>query len=891
MKYLIRSWVRRCFMGRSLWSAGRRSLQSAGERRALLQLETLEDRTTPSFVGVKMLELVPGPSSSFPKDFTEVNGIVYFSALDDTGFELWRTDGTTAGTYRVADINPGPGSSYPRELTNVNGKLVFRATDGDNGYELWIYDPASNNLQMVDIRSGPESSYPAHLFFASDTANGTLFFSAHDGTHEEELWKSDGTVAGTVLVKDINDGFLGSGSSSPQWFADVNGIVYFRAFRPASGHELWRTDGTEGGTWMVSDIRPGGGSSFPEFLTNVNGTLFFSATHDDYGRSLWKSDGTAEGTVLVWDPATTSENVHFGNFINVGGTLFFTADDGSGNNVELWKSDSTTEGTVLVRDINPSGQSLPRYLTNINGTLYFVANDGTHGDELWKSNGTEEGTVLVADINPASADVRYLTNVNGMLFFSAIHPTYGRELWMSDGTAVGTVVVADINSGANSDPRYLANVNGTLFFRASRGSSDGHELFRTAIATTLTITSGNNQSTTVGTAFSSPLVVRVLDQFGEPMEGVPVAFTAPSSGASAVFGSSHTITVTTDANGLAQVTPVANTIAGTYTVTASVNSLTASFTLTNNPDAPAALQIVSGNNQNTTVNTAFGSPLVVQLVDQYGNAVSQSGVSVTFTAPSSGASATLNSSTVNTDANGQAQVTATANTIAGSYQVQVTSGSLTGVQFSLTNNPAAPAALQIVSGNNQNTTVNTTFGSPLVVEVRDQYGNPVPNVNVTFTAPSSGASALFGGNSTITVTTDANGQASVNADANTTAGSYNVTASVGSLSVNFALTNVAGPIAAVQFRIQPPTSVSVGQRFRVQVVLLDQYGNVVKRPNTGVRLSLRAGSGLSGTLVKQTSIYGLATFGDLVLSAPGRYRLVARLGNGLQVISRAIRVV
>jgi len=246
---------------------------------------------------------------------------------------------------------------------------------------------------------------------------------------------------------------------------------------------------------------------------------------------------------------------------------------------------------------------------------------------------------------------------------------------------------------------------------------------------------------------------------------------------------------------------------------------------------------------------------------------------------------------VNTDANGQAQVTATANTIAGSYQVQVTSGSLTGVQFSLTNNPAAPAALQIVSGNNQNTTVNTTFGSPLVVEVRDQYGNPVPNVNVTFTAPSSGASALFGGNSTITVTTDANGQASVNADANTTAGSYNVTASVGSLSVNFALTNVAGPIAAVQFRIQPPTSVSVGQRFRVQVVLLDQYGNVVKRPNTGVRLSLRAGSGLSGTLVKQTSIYGLATFGDLVLSAPGRYRLVARLGNGLQVISRAIRVV
>ncbi|MCX8139829.1 MAG: Ig-like domain-containing protein, partial [Gemmataceae bacterium] len=176
--------------------------------------------------------------------------------------------------------------------------------------------------------------------------------------------------------------------------------------------------------------------------------------------------------------------------------------------------------------------------------------------------------------------------------------------------------------------------------------------------------------------------------------------------------------------------------------------------------------------------------LVVQLVDQYGNAVSQSGVSVTFTAPSSGASATLSSSTVNTDANGQAQVTATANTVAGSYQVQVTSGSLTGVQFSLTNNPAA--------------------------------------------------------------------------------------------------------LSQLAFSIQPPTSVSVGQRFRVQVQLRDQFGNVVRLPNVAIRLSLRAGSGLSGTLLKRTNASGLATFGDLSLSQPGRYRLVARLGNGLQVLSRVI---
>jgi hypothetical protein len=466
-----------------------------------------------------------------------------------------------------------------------------------------------------------------------------------------------------------------------------------------------------------------------------------------------------------------------------------------------------------------------------------------------------------------------------------------------------TITVTTGSNGQASSGAFSANtVAGSYQVQVTSGSLTGVQFSLTNdpdAPAALVIVSGDNQNTTVNTAFGNPLVVQLVDQYGNAVSqsGVSVTFTAPSSGASASFGGNNTITVTTGSNGQASSGAFsANTVAGSYQVQVTSGSLTGvQFNLTNDPDAPAALIIVSGDNQNTTVNTAFGNPLVVQLVDQYGNAVSQSGVSVTFTAPSSGASASFggnNTITVTTGSNGQASSGVfSANTVAGSYQVQVTSGSLTGVQFNLTNDPDAPAALVIVSGDNQNTTVNTAFGSPLVVEVRDQYGNPVPNVNVTFTAPSSGASALFAGNSTITVTTDANGQATVNVDANTIAGSYAVTATVGSLSVNFALTNEAGPIAAIQFRIQPPTNVGTGQRFRAQVVLLDQYGNVVRRPNTGVRLSLRAGSGLSGTLVERTSIYGLATFGDLVLSTPGRYRLVARLGNGLQVISRAIVVV
>src|SRR5262249_27563073 len=125
-----------------------------------------------------------------------------------------------------------------------------------------------------------------------------------------------------------------------------------------------------------------------------------------------------------------------GDLTNVNGTLFFTASDGS-HGQELWKSDGTAAGTVLVKDINPgSNGSNPTSLTNVNGTLFFTANDGSHGQELWKSDGTAAGTVMVKDINPGSSaygnsSPTDLTNVNGTLFFSAYDAAHGGELWKS----------------------------------------------------------------------------------------------------------------------------------------------------------------------------------------------------------------------------------------------------------------------------------------------------------------------------------------------------------------------------------------------------------------------------------------------------------------------------
>jgi hypothetical protein len=228
------------------------------------------------------------------------------------------------------------------------------------------------------------------------------------------------------------------------------------------------------------------------------------------------------------------------------------------------------------------------------------------------------------------------------------------------------------------------------------------------------------------------------------------------------------------------------TVAKPYNVTVTItdsggSSVTANSTLTVNAAAPSSIKVTSGNNQTTTVGSAFASPLQATVTDKYGNPVS--GVSVTFTAPSSGASGTFSngqtSITVTTNTSGIASVAFTANTKAGSYKVTATvPGVATPASFTLTNKAGPPVSITVTGGNNQTTPIGTAFASPLQVTVTDKYGNPVSGVSVTFTAPSSGASGTFSnGQTSITVTTNASGIASVKFTADKNKGTYNVKAS------------------------------------------------------------------------------------------------------------------
>jgi len=436
-------------------------------------IEMLEDRRLLS--AVMVADINAGASSSSPGSLLASNSALLFSATDAThGDELWRSDGTTAGTFLVRDINP-TGDSDPISLVKLGGIVLFHADDGVHGAELWRTDGTAAGTFLVKDIDPAGSGYPDYL----TQVDGIVYFSADDPVNGVELWRTDGTAAGTFLVKDI---WPGSTGSNPYPLFDANGLLVFSANDGTNGRELWVTDGTALGTRMIKDIRPGGGSN-PMGFAEINGTVLFGADDGVHGFELWQTDGTPEGTVMVKDINPTGPGLSTEQGVVVNGTLFFAASDGT-NGVELWKSDGTAAGTVMVTNINPTGSSDPYDLFNANGTLYFAADDGTHGNEPWRSDGTTAGTTMLRDIDPGASSgiaTPYFAQLDGVIFFAATETNHGREVWKTDGTEAGTQFAADISPGSsNSSPRYFTEMNGAMCFTANDGTH-GRELWRVTL--------------------------------------------------------------------------------------------------------------------------------------------------------------------------------------------------------------------------------------------------------------------------------------------------------------------------------------------------------------------------------------------------------------------------
>jgi ELWxxDGT repeat protein len=378
-------------------------------------------------------DLRPGPDSAGSNHITAVGSTVYFGAYDGNASEgLWKSDGTAAGTTFVKDTaTPQSASPQPYNLSNMNGTLYFFTDDDDSNCiagQFWKSDGTAAGTSILKTVGGTCFDDSNSIIFSPLIAlNGAIYFTVTGPHREAQLWRSDGAAAGTQLVKTLSATPIELPSTG---LATLNGALFFNAYDSINGYELWSSDGTAAGTHLFKDINPTG-DSYPVAITAASGSLFFSAYTATNGRELWHSDSTPAGTQLVSDANPGPASSDPAALTPVNNMLFFSSlDDAHGR--ELWKSDGTTGGTSLVSDIAPGPDSsgLAR-LTSANGTLYFTASNESSGYELWKSDGTSAGTALIQDIAPgrANANPGQLVLAGNYLFFSADDGRTGRELW------------------------------------------------------------------------------------------------------------------------------------------------------------------------------------------------------------------------------------------------------------------------------------------------------------------------------------------------------------------------------------------------------------------------------------------------------------------------------
>ncbi|MFZ6009314.1 MAG: T9SS type A sorting domain-containing protein [Bacteroidota bacterium] len=366
-------------------------------------------------------------------------GKVYFQAYSASGVELWATDGTSDGTFQIADINPGTANSSPRSFISFNDNLFFVATVGMNS---WLY--------KTDGVSSPEQVAQCLSDTRLRVVDDKLYFTAGD------LFATDGTSAGTYLVKRLAGGTIFN-SPIPHYFADLqshDGSLYFvhANFSQERG-AIFRSDGTANGTirltsndhdvrsflfygdnifftyWnsegniiaamlhiasrAVLDLGP-----FEELIKIFSGKIYGLPTpYPDDGR-LFVSTGTAISTFSI----KSFHQARIESF-TVGQSQFFFVLNGS----ELWRSKGTPLSTHMIKNFDGRIESL--YIHN--DILYFRGFDLEHGHELWRSDGTSDGTYRLLDLEPGphSSEPHSFIEYNGSLLFSGITHEHGRSLW------------------------------------------------------------------------------------------------------------------------------------------------------------------------------------------------------------------------------------------------------------------------------------------------------------------------------------------------------------------------------------------------------------------------------------------------------------------------------
>jgi len=296
--------------------------------------------------------------------------------------EVWMTDGTSQGTEMLDDANPNGDSVWVgANMYKLNEKYIYAGITADGNHEPFVTTMSGQSHQIDTTK---EMRSPRNFVLLGDNVYFIAQYDSED-YNNYQLWKTDGTADGTLLVKDMSD--VRSISS----LVVMDSKLYFLSSEYPNGNlnaKLWRSDGTESGTIMLKD------ELYTHRIYSAAGKIFFfNRSGSSYASGLWSSDGTASGTEVIKE----TDDYNFGSMLEFEGLAYFIyIHDGDASTdyndvLELWNTDGSSANTKLVHSFGEQSGDLNGFFKTDN-RLYFL-----YKGAVWESDGSDSGTVKVVD--------------------------------------------------------------------------------------------------------------------------------------------------------------------------------------------------------------------------------------------------------------------------------------------------------------------------------------------------------------------------------------------------------------------------------------------------------------------------------------------------------------
>lgn len=392
----------------------------------------------------------------------------------------------------VKDIMKGSNGSFPVFLAASDSNFIFTA-ENMNGRELWVSDGTAPGTHMIsDFAPGSSSSkfdwakwYPGFGYLLINQVSNSSDYC--------ELWRSDGTDSGTVL---LNDSFLKEIDVRDN-FVLLKGKVIFAASSTLTGNELWITDGTRDGTRLLKDFFPGKMGAAPNGLTVVDSLLYFIAAVPLYGIEICVSDGTSDGTRMAFDfnPDISSTILpnQINNIIGVDHKIYFLGTKGDSIGYELYATDGTLNGTQLVSDFchNPRNKDSNGTLVKMNDSVFFIT--AFSNDFIYKvyRYDTRKKSLVQAKMKNGDSTENYLSAIYPLRhnpIFLMYQQNNGYELWTENPDIRNLDILLDFVPSFNS---------GCCLIKPVISGPYAYFVFANSLGMDIWQTNGENQNTKI----------------------------------------------------------------------------------------------------------------------------------------------------------------------------------------------------------------------------------------------------------------------------------------------------------------------------------------------------------------------------------------------------------